>query len=812
MNLEVQSEDIRLELVLPSGTWKIKDLAGGGHVIEGLRFGCSWRVGRSRRTWHGEMDRGRPCKSSIDDPPRPLCDSLMVELALSEEVRLYLDACVSQNHPILYWRIRLENRSDRSVELDQVEMLRLESRSSGALFFDTPSSEMGFFSNGWQSWNFTGPLFAEDRFPRTRLGPLTLPMRLGAAASQPHGRGAFTSEMFGALGDRVSRAGILMGFLSQHQAFGGVEIELGSSAPFIRMWADCDGVLLAPGDSFATDWACLQFIRLDEEQPLASYLDEVARFNRARIPSRTPTGWCSWYQFLESITEVDLFANVDWAEAHRNEIHLDVIQLDDGFEAEVGDWFSTNAGFPSGLEGVSRRIHRAGFVPGLWLAPFVARPGARILTDHPEWILRNRMGAPVNAGFIWDTFTRALDVTHPQVVEHVERLVTTAVGEWGFEYLKLDFLYAGALRGKRHDARRTRAQALRTILEHIRQVAGDATTLAGCGCPLGSGVGIFDAMRIGADVAVRWNPAYKGHETLLRREPDLPSVRNAIQNVITRAPLHRRWWINDPDCLILRQPQGPRMPDHDHHPSGGEEEEATSTAETLSRMRSRLTQDEAISLATIIALSGGSLFASDHLPGLSADRLDWLARMLPPLPAGLRAIDWFDHTQPSILVLPLEGVAGKWDLVALVNWADVPTDGMLNLNLLKRESDDFRVVSFWDGKYLPSKGPNLVSSAIPPHGVRLFSVRAAGPGPVWIGDTLHISQGLAVSTVEVHGRSLAMGLDLGRRASGTAFLELPSLPRRSTLDGVPIESVQLGLNVHAMQLQFDGAARLEIDW
>jgi len=811
MNLEVQSENLRMEIALPSGTWSIKDLADGGRFIEGLRFGCSWRVGRSRRTWRGEMGRGRPCESSIDDPPRPLCDSLMVELVLSDGVRLYLDACVSQEHPILYWRLRLQNHSDRSMELDQVEMLRLDSQPGEAPFFDTPPGEMGFFANGWQSWNITGALFAEDRFPRTRLGPLTLPLRLGAAAAQPHGRGAFTSEMFGALGDRVSRAGILMGFLSQSQAFGGVEVELASSGPFIRMWADCDGVLLAPGDSFATDWACLQFLQLDEDQPLASYLDEVARFNRARVPSEAKTGWCSWYQFLESITEVDLLANVDWAEAHRNELPLDVIQLDDGFEAEVGDWFSTNAGFPTGLEGVSRRIHRAGLVPGLWLAPFVAKPGARILTDHPEWILRNRIGAPVNAGFIWDSFTRALDVTHPQVVDHVDRLVTTAVGEWGFEYLKLDFLYAGALRGKHHDPRRTRAQALRTILEHIRQAAGEATTLAGCGCPLGSGVGIFDAMRIGADVAVRWNPAYKGHETLLRRERDLPSVRNAIQNIITRAPLHRRWWINDPDCLILRQPHAIQIPGHDRHPYGVVGE-VTSMAESLSRMRSRLTPDETISLATIIALSGGSLFVSDHLPSLSAERLDWLARVLPPLPAGLRALDWFDHTQPSILVLPLEGAAGMWNLVALFNWADEPDEGSLNLNLLKMEAEDFRAVSFWDGHYLPFKGPNLVSTAIPPHGVRLFSVRPAGPGPAWIGDTLHISQGLAVSTVEVHGRSLAMGLELGRRASGTAFLELPSLPKRSTLDGVPIESVQVGLNVHAMQLKFDGAARLEIEW
>ena len=150
--------------------------------------------------------------------------------------------------------------------------------------------------------------------------------------------------------------------------------------------------------------------------------------------------------------------------------------------------------------------------------------------------------------------------------------------------------------------------------------------------------------------------------------------------------------------------------------------------------------------------------------------------------------------------------------MALFNWGDVPAEGSLNLNLLKWKAKDFRTVSFWGGDYHPSKGPNLVSPAIPPHGVHLFSVRPAGPGPGWIGDTLHVSQGLAVSTLEVHGKSLAIRLDLGRRASGTAYLELPSPPRQSMLDGLPIDSVQVGPNVHAIPLQFDGAAQLEIEW
>src|SRR3990170_8444446 len=152
MNFEAQSEDLRFELALTPGTWSIKDLAGGGRVIEGLRLGCSWTVGRSRRSWRGEMDRGRTCESTIDDPPGPVCNSLMVELPLSDDVHLYLDACVGLRLPMLYWRLRFENRSDRSIELDQVELLRLDPRCGKLIFSNTPSDKMGFFSNGWQSW------------------------------------------------------------------------------------------------------------------------------------------------------------------------------------------------------------------------------------------------------------------------------------------------------------------------------------------------------------------------------------------------------------------------------------------------------------------------------------------------------------------------------------------------------------------------------------------------------------------------------------------------------------------------------------
>jgi alpha-galactosidase len=56
-------------------------------------------------------------------------------------------------------------------------------------------------------------------------------------------------------------------------------------------------------------------------------------------------------------------------------------------------------------------------------------------------------------------------------------------------------------------------------------------------------------MRIGPDVAPWWSPRPRG-------QPGYgdtgPATLNAWRNTLARSFLHRRFWLNDPDCLMLR--------------------------------------------------------------------------------------------------------------------------------------------------------------------------------------------------------------------------------------------------------------------
>ena len=767
----------------------------------------AWEADGIHRRWDGDLPHASLPDSGVSDSIHGSMKWITVEQTLpSNQLHLSLNFSLGLETPLFLWRIQMQNQSKQPISIDQVEMLRMGSPHShrhrpraclnllpnraikdsneGSLRFQPTPNELAFYSTGWQSWSFAGSLGWRDWFPRTRLRRIQGPVLVNWGMPVPRRRGSFTSDMFGVIGDRLSRLGILAGFLSQREAFGGLETHLKTPDPYVRLWANGDHIRLVPDEIFTTDWACIQFVDLDGDVPFEDYLEAVAVENDARRAEPTPIGWCTWYHFFKSVTQDDVLTNLQWAKQNRDAIPLEIIQIDDGFQDEVGDWYETDAtSFPDGMKKLSTKIREAGFRPGLWLAPFVAKPDARLLSEHPEWILHDHSGRPVNAGFIFESFSRALDVTHPDYLAYLNDLITTIAHDWGYDYLKLDFLYAGALSGAHHNPTQTRAQALYRALKVIRDAAGEDVTLLGCGCPLGPGVGIFECMRIGPDVAPHWHPSYRGIRFPFKNEPGMPAARNAIRSMITRGFLHRRWWINDPDCLLLR--------DENTH----------------------LTEPEIQSLATVISLSGGSLISSDHMPALSNERVKWLARLWPPLPNTARIVDWFDSTYPTCMVLPLVGEAGSWYLIALLNWSDVPVDLDLDLEEIGVQfTGEYQAVDFWQASYRRMKDSLLRLSGIPAHGIRLLSVRPVLEPPQWLGDTLHVSQGLAVRSWYVADKRLVTQLDLGHHAQGRAWLTLPSTPEIARLDERPISWQQTAEGVYTFDLTLNGEARLEIIW
>jgi len=484
---------------------------------------------------------------------------------------------------------------------------------------------------------------------------------------------------------------LLAGCLAMDRFFFDIEIAVDADESRVEELAlvfDLEGTVIAPGERLELPPVLLTEGH-DALDMAEEYADEVAAGMGARVPDHVPTGWCSWYYFYNRVSEADVRANL---EAMVRDGHpAEYVQIDDGFQAHTGDWLTPNAKFPSGMKALADGIREAGYRPGLWLAPFVLNEDSTALREHPDMALKTPAGETV---FVqtWLGRCAVLDCTNPESEAWLRDVIRTVVREWGYVYLKLDALaYAAspASRVRYHAPGTTAAMNLRRGLEIIREEAGDGTFILGCTCHFGPAVGLVDAMRVGPDVKETWAAG-----------PN-PSVKHAMRLTLQRNWMHKRWWANDPDCLIVRE---------------------TDT---------ELNEAETRFLATGIALSGGMVVASDDLPKLSPERQEMALALIPPPGVAARPFEPADAPVPRAWRADLgEGRA----LIGILNWDDtavwVPWGELLEPGEV--------AFDIWNRRMLP-----MGDVYLRPHEGALWQVTGPGKTPRVVGDTGHLAyQGL----------------------------------------------------------------------
>jgi len=264
----------------------------------------------------------------------------------------------------------------------------------------------------------------------------------------------------------------------------------------------------------------------EEKTVFDEYVHQLGlRFGRVD-KNHIPRVWCSWYSLYTAIDEKILHESFDGL----GNLPFDVLQVDDGWQNNIGDW-EANEKFPSGMQALAEKIKSTGRRAGLWLAPLLVAKSSRLYREHKDWLLRDEKGRFVSAGFNWGQQLYALDTTHPDVISWLVALMKL-VRRWGFDYYKLDFLYAGALKGKRYKDM-PREAAYRECLRYMREAMGEGSFFLTCGTPILPALGMCDAIRIGPDVSHEWEN-YR-NETLLQNFAT-PGTKNAIRTVV-----HRLW-------------------------------------------------------------------------------------------------------------------------------------------------------------------------------------------------------------------------------------------------------------------------------
>jgi Melibiase len=752
---------------------------------------------------------------------------------------------ITQVDPPLMWKVWLPPIPEYPIAIQTISVLdgRLElpqcsANEEGMLRrqkFPSPLPTH-IFINGFQSWSFSGSLLKGQIQPGSAL-PNAYSRAFNLGGSPPpsahttlrtdeplpvdHSKGRsfrshYQSDFFTCITSDGRPAGIfssdrrfpyqqlderggpalLLGWLSQNEQFGVINVD--SKLLHYQMHCSADGQLLVAGNvtgPISTDWAYAQLIHPHsyDEEPMANYLHAVAAFSEVSplLNGGLLTGWCSWYVYYQNINATQMRDNAIKLAEMRDKVPTNVSVVDDGYMTAWGDWDSLKTKeFPNGLLAVSDEISSRGLRPGLWLAPFGADKTSEVVKMHPDWVILNDGGVAANSSYC-GKFFYGLDATNPDVRAHVHESIRRAVCDWKFTVLKIDFLYAACLLGNgKYDLSISRAQAMRLALKTIRDAAGPDVFLIGCGCPIASGIGYVDAMRISADTGPTWYPALP---LPWWDNGTLPALRSMVRNSVSRAPFGHRWWHNDPDCLMLGS-----------HTS--------------------LTDDEVASAASVVAMTCGMLLLSDDLPSVSIDRLSIVSKIFPltgataavldlhstndGLPSLMRlwctdkynlfdsfsdemdvhARETFDHNAKATFLarkasfnpkgddssnaserlrscIHVTKGLGTWTLVSLSNWSDksavvrIPPPALLPPPMtgwgssrdsegflgLEEEDDSYgyHVFSFWASKYswlashkedANDDPDHTVCRTLRPHQTELFHIKKVAPDkPQYIG-------------------------------------------------------------------------------
>jgi alpha-galactosidase len=439
------------------------------------------------------------------------------------------------------WAVTNEDRRAAAVESVAVVWRTVDVRGA-----------VRMFRHGYQSWSPSGwATFGAEQDPSRTPGAIPLVVDMHHADPATAEPGELRSELVTALVDESDDPPLVLGFVGSSEHDGTFRLRSGDDG--LELWAEAylGGVELGRGD--ARQLHSVEQWQIDDDirRPLGWWASAIGAASGARTIAPYQIGWCSWYHYFEAVTERDVRANLALA----SEWPFEVFQIDDGFQTAIGDWLSTNDRFDSSLEKLASSIDEADRVPGLWIAPFLASPSSHVGSQHPGWFASHESGRPL-VGMVndhWGGPVHALDTTQPEVLSHLEDVARSLVGA-GFRYLKLDFTYAPALNGRFADPSRTPAQRVRAGFDAMRRGAGDDVFILGCGAPLGPSIGVVDGMRIGPDVAPWWDPpgdrwSPPGYAATS------PATASALLATRARQFMHRRLWLNDPDCLMLRTEQ-----------------------------------------------------------------------------------------------------------------------------------------------------------------------------------------------------------------------------------------------------------------
>lgn len=441
------------------------------------------------------------------------------------------------------------------------------------------------------------------------------------------------------------------------------------------------------------------------------YVPYYQPLNKDRF-EKVPTGWMSWNTYFDKATATDNLNEAKVGAKYLLPFGCEYWSMESWQENSdqlpVSGFYNMDLEvnkkqFPQGMKKVADEIRSLGFRPGLWMAPFGT--GNDVFYEkHKNWFLHDERGIPIRS---WNG-RYTLDPTVKEAREHLREIFHIASHEWGYEFFKVDGMSGRNSSYCAHLYERPEVRArfrdpdcpnpFDLCVKAFRDGIGEDRFFLACqGHSSGPESAYADASRLGADIVhpnepVRW-----------------ANVLNQGSCFMNQAFTHNITMIADPDTLLVKD----------------------------------LPIEEARVTATIVALPGQLTFFGDKLTELTTDQMKILQQTLPV--ADVRPVSLY----PYFFMLPVWNLGvnhkqlGKYNVVALFNWEDMPrTIEATAKELGIEELVNYIAYEFWTQKLIEIEKdkPLNLSVKVPPHSVRVLVLHALQENPQWVGSDRHIAQ------------------------------------------------------------------------
>jgi alpha-galactosidase len=193
-------------------------------------------------------------------------------------------------------------------------------------------------------------------------------------------------------------------------------------------------VALAAGESYSTPWVVLTAADDGLDGVSASW--HAYQRSWAAHPAHQPVVVNVWEAVLFDHDLERLRGIADRAA----QVGVERFVLDDGWfrhrrddTAGLGDWWVDETVWPDGLDPLIDHVRGLGMEFGLWFEPEMVNPDSDLFRAHPEWVL-----APPGRLPLEHRHQQVLDLTRPEVVDHLFERVDAILGAHRIDYVKWD--------------------------------------------------------------------------------------------------------------------------------------------------------------------------------------------------------------------------------------------------------------------------------------------------------------------------------------------------------------------------------------